>query len=61
MKLKSPHLVKPHTKVRLANLPTEVKGDFDDKAAMDASRGGVCRKLDRAAGRSCMRRSRRRC
>ena len=23
MKLKSPYLVKPHTKVRLANLPTE--------------------------------------
>ena len=46
MKLKSPHLVKPHTKVRLANLPTEVKGDFDDKAAMDAAAAAFVRKLD---------------
>ncbi len=46
MKLKSPYLVKPHTKVRLAHLPTEDKGDFNDKAAMDAARATHARKLD---------------
>jgi PPK2 family polyphosphate:nucleotide phosphotransferase len=46
MKLKSPYLVKPHTKVRLANLPTEDKGDFSDKAAMDAATATHEKKLD---------------
>jgi PPK2 family polyphosphate:nucleotide phosphotransferase len=45
MKLKSGYLVKPHTKVRLANLPTEEKGDFDDKAEMDAVMAADCKKL----------------
>lgn len=35
MKLKSPYLVKPHTKVRLAHLPTDETGDYSDKAEMD--------------------------
>jgi PPK2 family polyphosphate:nucleotide phosphotransferase len=46
MKLKSPYLVKPHTKVRLAHLPTDATGDFADKAAMDAATGEHARKLD---------------
>ena len=46
MKLKSPYLVKPHTKVRLANLPTNEKGDFSDKAAMDAAAATHATKLD---------------
>jgi len=46
MKLKSPYLVKPHTKVRLANLPTEEEGDFSDKAAMDAASAAHNKKLD---------------
>jgi PPK2 family polyphosphate:nucleotide phosphotransferase len=46
MKLKSPYLVKPHTKVRLANLPTEEKGDFDDKDAMDAATAKHAKQLD---------------
>src|SRR6201996_8834943 len=46
MKLKSPYLVKPHTKVRLANLPTEDRGEFSDKAAMDAAAASDAKKLD---------------
>ena len=46
MKLKSPYLVKPHTKVRLANLPTGDKGEFGDKAAIDALMANHCKKLD---------------
>src|ERR1700748_1519748 len=46
MKLKSPYLVKPHTKVRLANLPTEDHGEFSDKAAMDAAAASDAQKLD---------------
>jgi PPK2 family polyphosphate:nucleotide phosphotransferase len=46
MKLKSPYLVKPHTKVRLANLPTEEKGDFPDKAAMDTAAALYAKELD---------------
>jgi PPK2 family polyphosphate:nucleotide phosphotransferase len=46
MKLKSPYLVKPHTKVRLANLPTEDKGEFSDKAAMDATTATHAKQLD---------------
>jgi PPK2 family polyphosphate:nucleotide phosphotransferase len=46
MKLKSPHLVKPHTKVRLANLPTDGKGEFGDKAAIDAASAAHAKKLD---------------
>lgn len=45
MKLKSPYLVKPHTKVRLANLPTEEKGDTD-KAEVDAAMSQNSQKLD---------------
>jgi PPK2 family polyphosphate:nucleotide phosphotransferase len=43
MKLKSPYLVKPHTKVRLASLPTDEKGN---KAANDAAMETYCKKLD---------------
>ena len=46
MKLKSPYLVKPHTKVRLAQLLTEDKGDFSDKSAMDAATAEHAKKLD---------------
>ena len=46
MKLKSPHLVKPHTKVKLAQLPTGVKGEYSDKAAMDAAAAAHAKKLD---------------
>ena len=45
MKLKSPYLVKPHAKVRLALLPTAEKGGFDDKAAMDAAAAAHAGKL----------------
>jgi len=46
MKLKSPYLVKPHTKVRLSHLPTDDSGEFSDKAAMDATTATQARKLD---------------
>jgi PPK2 family polyphosphate:nucleotide phosphotransferase len=46
MKLKSPYLVKPHTKVRLSHLPTNETGDFADKAAMDAATADHAKKLD---------------
>lgn len=46
MKLKSPYLVKPHTKVRLAQLPTSDTGNFTDKADMDSTAAEHCRKLD---------------
>lgn len=46
MKLKSPYLVKPNTKVRLAHLPTDEQGDFADKAAMDATLAAHSKKLD---------------
>ena len=46
MKLKSPYLVKPHTKVRLAQLRTDEKGEFSDKAAMDATTEAHEKKLD---------------
>jgi PPK2 family polyphosphate:nucleotide phosphotransferase len=46
MKLKSPYLVKPHTKVRLSHLPTSETGDFADKAAMDAATADHAKKLD---------------
>jgi PPK2 family polyphosphate:nucleotide phosphotransferase len=36
MKVKSPYLIKPHTKVRLAQIPTEERGDFPDRKAVDA-------------------------
>ena len=46
MKLKSPYIVKPHTKVRLAQLPTDAKGEYGDKAAMDSAMATHCRTLD---------------
>ena len=46
MKLKSPYLVKPHTKVRLANLPTEEKGDLTGKAEVEAAMSQNSEKLD---------------
>jgi PPK2 family polyphosphate:nucleotide phosphotransferase len=46
LKSKSPHLVKPHTKVRLASLSTDDEGEFGDKAEMDALMQEHCRKLD---------------
>ena len=46
MKLTSPYLVKPHTKVRLANLSTDETGDFHDKAEMDAASATHAKKLD---------------
>jgi PPK2 family polyphosphate:nucleotide phosphotransferase len=46
MKLKSPYLVKPHTKVRLAHLPTSDTGDFTGKAGMDAASAEHSKKLD---------------
>ncbi|HEV2578672.1 MAG TPA: polyphosphate kinase 2 family protein [Acidobacteriaceae bacterium] len=46
MKLKSPYLVKPHTKVRLSQLPTDDMGGFSDKAAMDTATLAHTRKLD---------------
>lgn len=46
MKLKSPYLVKPQTKVRLAHLPTDETGDFSDKAAMNAALAAHAKKLD---------------
>jgi hypothetical protein len=39
MKLKSPYLVKPHTKIRLSHFPTDDSGDFSDKAEMQAAMG----------------------
>lgn len=46
MKLKSPYLIKPHTKVRLAHLPTDEHGDFADKTAMDAALAEHAKRLD---------------
>lgn len=37
MKLKSPYLVKPHTKVRLSQFPTDEGGGFSDKAEMEGA------------------------
>jgi PPK2 family polyphosphate:nucleotide phosphotransferase len=36
MKIKSPHLVKPHTKVRLAKIPSSDTGDFKSEEAAKA-------------------------
>jgi len=46
MKLKSPYLVKPHTKVRLAQFSTDDTGDFSDKASMDKAEMANEKKLD---------------
>ena len=46
MKLKSPYLVKPHTKVRLAHFPTDETGEFSDKQEMDAATAANEKKLD---------------
>lgn len=46
MKLKSPYLVKPHTKVRLSHLSTEDHGGFPDKTAMTAALADYAKKLD---------------
>jgi PPK2 family polyphosphate:nucleotide phosphotransferase len=46
MKLKSPYLVKPHTRVRLSRLPASASGDFTDKVAMDAATADHAKKLD---------------
>ena len=46
MKLKSPYLVKPHTKVRLAQFSTDDTGDFSDKASMDKAETANEKKLD---------------
>ena len=46
MKLKSPYLMKPNSKVRLAHLPTDQTGAFTDKADMDAAAAGHATKLD---------------
>lgn len=46
MKLKSPYLVKPHTKVRLSDLPTDEDGGFPDKDAMDQATAKHARRMD---------------
>ncbi|HTV09459.1 MAG TPA: polyphosphate kinase 2 family protein [Candidatus Aquilonibacter sp.] len=46
MKLKSPYLIKPHTKVRLAHMPTGDTGDFTQKDAMDKATAEHAKKLD---------------
>jgi PPK2 family polyphosphate:nucleotide phosphotransferase len=46
MKLKSPYLVKPHTKVRLAHLPTEERGKPVNKRAADAEMARHAKQLD---------------
>ncbi len=46
MKLKSPYLIKPHSKVRLAQLPTDETGGFGDKAEIDAAMEANEKKLD---------------
>lgn len=37
MKLKSPYLIKPHTKVRLERLPTDERGGLSNKKAAEAA------------------------
>ena len=46
MKLKSPYLVKPHTKIRLAHFSTDDSGEFSDKASMDKAAAANEKKLD---------------
>lgn len=46
MKLKSPYLVKPHTKVRLAQFSTDASGEFSDKANMGKAETANEKKLD---------------
>ena len=46
MKLKSPYLIKPHTKVRLADMPTDDHGGFSDKDEMDAAMEKNAKRLD---------------
>ena len=45
MKLKSPYLVKPHTKVKLSQFKTDETGNFGDKAEMTAAMAGNEKKL----------------
>jgi PPK2 family polyphosphate:nucleotide phosphotransferase len=45
MKLKSTYLVKPHTKVRLAQFRTDDTGEFTDKAEMDKAAASNEKKL----------------
>lgn len=46
MKLKSPYLIKPHAKVRLADMPTDELGGFSDKDEMDAAMEKNAKRLD---------------
>jgi PPK2 family polyphosphate:nucleotide phosphotransferase len=45
MKVKSPYLVKPHSKVRLAQLPTETHGEAPDKKAAEAEMADHLKRL----------------
>ncbi|HEX4155599.1 MAG TPA: PPK2 family polyphosphate kinase [Acidobacteriaceae bacterium] len=46
MKLKSPYLIKPHTKVRLAHLPTEERGALKSKRGADAETAKHLKQLE---------------